>query len=93
VIAYQRNQISRLEGCSLLTCPRVYPGAVILKRLFLLCPTFGSIWQLLREWIGVLWVDSHNIPDHLLQFTHMTGGGKARRSFMQLICLLCAWVV
>jgi hypothetical protein len=30
-------------------------------------------------------VDSHNISDHLLQFTYMTSGGKAKRSFLQLI--------
>jgi len=30
-------------------------------------------------------VDSHNISDHLVQFTHMTGGGKAKCSFLQLI--------
>jgi len=38
-------------------------------------------------------VEADNISDHFLQFTYLTGGGKARRSFMQLIWLLCAWVV
>jgi len=36
---------------------------------------------------------SHNIYDHLVQFTHMTCGGKAKRLFLQLIWLLCTWVV
>jgi len=37
--------------------------------------------------------DPNNLPDHLMQFTYLTGVGKARRSFMQLIWLLCTWVV
>ena len=28
-----------------------------------------------------------------MQFTYLSGVGKARRSFMQLIWLLCTWVV
>ena len=47
----------------------------------------------MRDWIGCSGVDTDNISDNFLQFTYLTGGGKARRSFMQLIWLLCAWVV
>jgi len=47
----------------------------------------------MREWIGFDGVDSDVISDHLLQFTHMTGGSKVKCSFMQLICLLSAWVM
>ncbi|XP_024642310.1 uncharacterized protein [Medicago truncatula] len=60
------------------------------QHLFLLCNTFGSLWHLVRDWIGCYGVDTDNIFDHFLQFTHLTGGGVARRSFMQLIWLLCA---
>ena len=63
------------------------------QHLFLLCNTFGSLWRLVRDWIGCYGVDADNISDHLLQFTHLSGGGNARRAFMQLIWLLCAWVV
>jgi hypothetical protein len=37
--------------------------------------------------------DSNNIADHLMHFTYMTGVGKAKRSFLQLIWLLCTWVL
>lgn len=63
------------------------------QHLFLLCNTFGSLWQMVRNWVGCSGVDSDNISDHFLQFTHLTGGGKARQSFMQLLWLLCAWVI
>ncbi|XP_024636621.2 uncharacterized protein [Medicago truncatula] len=62
------------------------------RHLFLLCDTFGSLWHLVRDWIGCFGVDTDNISAHFLQFTHLIGGGAAR-SFMQLIWLLCAWVV
>jgi len=38
-------------------------------------------------------VDSNDLSDHLQQFTYLTGVGKAKRSFMQLIWILCTWVV
>jgi len=57
--------------------------------LFLSCTVFASLWQQVREWIGFVGVDSNNIFDHLVQFLYMIGGGKAKRSFMQLIWLLC----
>ncbi|XP_024636563.1 uncharacterized protein [Medicago truncatula] len=63
------------------------------QHLFLLCNTFGSLWHMVRGWIGCSGVDADNLSDHFLQFTYLTGGAKSRRSFMQLIWLLCAWVV
>ncbi|XP_024630832.1 uncharacterized protein [Medicago truncatula] len=45
------------------------------QHLFLLCDTFGSLWHLVRDWIGCYGVDADNIFDHFLQFTHLTGGG------------------
>ena len=38
-------------------------------------------------------MDTDNISNHFLQFIHLTGGGNARCSFLQLVWLLCAWVV
>jgi len=60
------------------------------EHLFLTRSTFGLLWQLVRDWIGFVGVDTNNISDHLLQFTYMTGAGKAKRSFLQLIWLLCS---
>ena len=52
------------------------------EHLFLSCSTFASLWQQVRDWIGFVGVDSNNISDHLMQFTYMTGVGKAKRSFL-----------
>jgi hypothetical protein len=61
--------------------------------LFLLCPCFGSLWPLVRSWIGFDGVDHDDIADHFMQFTNYTGVLKSRRSFMQLIWLLTVWVI
>jgi len=61
--------------------------------LFLSCSTTVLLWQQVRNWIRCMGADSNNLSDHLRQFTYLTGGGKAKRSFMQFIWLLCTWVV
>ncbi|GAU26325.1 hypothetical protein TSUD_56230 [Trifolium subterraneum] len=38
--------------------------------LFLSCSTFGSLWSLVRSWIGSSPVDSHTLSDHFAQFTY-----------------------
>ncbi|AES97475.1 hypothetical protein MTR_5g054960 [Medicago truncatula] len=64
-----------------------------IQHLFLSCSTFGTLWQLVRSWIGFDGVDSQVISDHFQQFIYYTGGLKLRRTFLQLIWLLCAWIV
>jgi len=61
--------------------------------LFLQCHVFGSIWYQIRLWISVSGVDTDNIREHFQQFLHYTGHSKARRSFLQLLWLLCIWLV
>ncbi|GAU31357.1 hypothetical protein TSUD_19020 [Trifolium subterraneum] len=61
--------------------------------LFLLCITFGSLWSLVSSWIESSLVDTHTISDHFAQFTLSAGVSRGRRSFMQLIWLVCVWVV
>ena len=63
------------------------------SHLFLHCEVFGSLWQHIRSWIGVSGEDPQNISEHFYQFTHYTSHSKARRSFLQLIWLLCVWLV
>ncbi|MCI18448.1 tether containing UBX domain for GLUT4, partial [Trifolium medium] len=63
------------------------------QHLFLSCNTFGSLWSLVRSWIGFSSVDSHTLSDHFVQFTYSAGDLRARRSFMQLIWLVCVWVM
>jgi len=64
-----------------------------MSHLFLRCDVFISLWQLIRSWIGVSGVDPHNIGEHFTQFIHYTGHSKKHRSFLQLIWLLCIWLV
>ncbi|WJX74571.1 hypothetical protein P8452_58208 [Trifolium repens] len=59
------------------------------QHLFLSCSTFGSLWALVRSWIGFSAVDAYSLTYHFLQFTYSAGGLRARRSFLQLIWLAC----
>ncbi|XP_024634718.1 uncharacterized protein [Medicago truncatula] len=63
------------------------------QHLFLSCDAFSSLWPLVRNWLGILGVDTNVLLDHFLQFVNLTGGGKAVRDFLQLIWLLCVWVL
>jgi hypothetical protein len=63
------------------------------QHLFLSCSCFGSLWPLVRSWIGFDGVDHQDISDHFIQFTHYTGVMKSRRSFLQLIWLLTVWII
>jgi hypothetical protein len=68
-------------------------GVESAQHLFLACNTFGSLWALVRSWIGFSTADAHTLSAHLVQFTYSAGGRRARRSFMQLIWLACVWVI
>jgi len=61
--------------------------------LFLSCLFFAVLWEQVRLWIGCVGVDFNIISNHFVQFTCMSGFGKARRSFLRLIWLLTSWVV
>jgi hypothetical protein len=63
------------------------------NHLFLSCVTFGPFWALVRSCVGTLMVEHTSLREHLVQFTSSAGGSRERRSFMQLIWLVCAWVV
>jgi hypothetical protein len=63
------------------------------SHLFLRCEVFGSLWQHIRTWIGVSGADPQNIHDHFYKFIHSTGHSRARKSFLQLLWLLCIWLV
>ncbi|WJX93598.1 hypothetical protein P8452_75105 [Trifolium repens] len=61
------------------------------QHLFLFCSIYGSLWALVRYWIGL--TDMHTLTAHFVQFTYSAGGLCARRSFLQLIWLACVWVL
>jgi len=41
--------------------------------LFLNCEIFGSLWQHIRNWIGISGVDPLTLHDHFFQFTNSIG--------------------
>jgi len=63
------------------------------QHLFLYCPTFAALWPMVCDWIGFDGVDTDVLSDHFVQFVHSTGGSKATKTFLQLVWLLCAWVL
>ena len=63
------------------------------QHLFISCEFYGTLWFKVRSWLGVSGPDPFNVSDHFFQFTHSAGGVRARRSFMQLVWLLCAWII
>ncbi|XP_045802267.1 uncharacterized protein LOC123895832 [Trifolium pratense] len=63
------------------------------QHLFLYCSSLGSLWSLVSSWIGSSSVTAQTLPEHFVQFTDSAGGSRDRRSFMQLVWLVCVWVV
>jgi len=64
----------------------------LLDHLLIHCPTFGFLWQHVKAWIGVYFVDPQHILDYFTQFAYSSGGFKSRRSFLQLNCFaLFGW--
>jgi hypothetical protein len=61
--------------------------------LFLHCHILGTLWQHVRQWIGVSGVEPLSIRDHFVQFTYYLGDSRASRSFLQLLWLLCIWLL
>jgi hypothetical protein len=53
--------------------------------LIIHCPFFGSLWQHVRNWLGVYFVDPQCVLDHCQQFRFSTGGYYPRRSFLHMI--------
>jgi hypothetical protein len=63
------------------------------SHLFFHCDSFGPLWGHIRLWIGVSSVEPNDICEHFFQFIHCTGYSRKRKSFLQLVWLLCVWVV
>lgn len=61
--------------------------------MFMHCDTYGSIRQQVQFWLGFSGVDHQSLSAHFLHFTNYLGGTRTRRSFLQLICLLCVWFI
>jgi len=63
------------------------------QHLFITCDFFGSLWQLVRLWLGFSGVDHNVLSIHFTQFTNNLGTRRRSRSFLQLLWLLCVWLI
>jgi len=63
------------------------------EHLIIHCLTFGSLWQLVKSWLGVYSVDHQHVMDHFHQFIYSSGGHSSRRSFLHMVWLCCIWVL
>jgi len=61
--------------------------------LFVSCPIFGELWLRVRAWIRIAGADPFDIADHFVQFSYLAGVTASKRSFMQLLWLLCISVL
>ena len=74
-------------------CSAVCGQAETTSHLFLHCNTYAYLWQLVQPWLGFSGVDPQSLHAHFLRFTHYLGGMKACRCFLQLLWLLCVWLI
>jgi hypothetical protein len=70
-------------------CVIVCGEAESAKHLVLSCPVFAPLWNSIKSWIGISSADPDRLHDHFIQFTHSSGGLRARGSFLQLVWLCC----
>jgi hypothetical protein len=80
----QANNVQCVAGCE---------TKESISHLFLHCELFGSLWQHVRLWIGTPDADPQNIHDHFIQFIHSIGHSRTCISFLQLVWLVCIWLV
>ena len=85
----RRGIISTANSFCLAGCEQVET----VQHLFLHCDLSSSLWQQVQNWIGVSGVDHQSIQTHFIQFSSCLGGSRERRSFLQLLWLLCIWLV
>jgi len=57
------------------------------------CATFTVLYGMRCSPEFVSGPDPYNISEHLYQFTHSAGSLRAKHSFLQLVWLLCAWII
>jgi hypothetical protein len=89
---------SNLLNCGIITgdaasCMAGCPNLETSQHLFLSCGFHCSLWQVVRSWLGVSGPDPHSISEQFYQFIHSADGLRSRRSFLQLVWLLCVWTI
>jgi len=61
--------------------------------LFLHCNVFGSLWSLVRNWLGISSVPSGELRPHFIQFTKMAGMPRVSYLYFRTIWFATIWVI
>jgi len=61
--------------------------------LFLHCNVFGSLWSLVRNWLGISSVFSGDLRLHFIQFTKMAGMPRVSYLYFRIIWFATIWVI
>jgi len=64
-----------------------------MQHLFIDCNFFGSLWHHVRLWLGFTVVDHNVLSSHFIHFTNYLCGRRSYRSFLQLLWLMCVWLI
>jgi hypothetical protein len=61
--------------------------------LFFQCFHFGSVWNHILRWIGVVSAMPIDVTGHFTQFQHLCGANKSRQSILQVIWYATVWEI
>jgi len=76
------------QGILLITDAACVGGCVDFEsatHLFLHCNVFGSLWSLVRNWLGISLVPSGELRSHFIQFTKMAGMLRVSHLYLRII--------
>jgi len=63
------------------------------QHLFISCDFLGTLWHHVRQWLGLSGVDHNDISTHFAQCTNYLDRRRRCRSFLQLLWLMCVWLI
>jgi hypothetical protein len=75
---------TRVDGCGIVETS---------NHLFLRCTLFGSVWNFISQWLGVVTVMPSDVKGHFDQFRHLGGASKSRQSLLQVIWCATMWEI
>jgi hypothetical protein len=61
--------------------------------LFLHCDIFSGLWHLIYQWVGISFISSESVTDHLHHFGYLAGLPRFAYSYLQVIWRTTVWVI
>ena len=74
-------------------CVGRYDDFETATHLFLHYNVFGSLWSLVRNWLGISSVPSGELRPHFIQFTKMAGMPRVSHLYFRTIWFATIWVI